>query len=125
MQDFRKLSVWQKAHRLAIDSHALFAVLSKPGHFHIRDQLVRAADSVAANIAEGCGRTGDKEFRRFVRLALGSATELEYHLILVRDLGLLPEAEYVRLSRMAAEIKRMLSGLAARLSTDIKLKADG
>jgi four helix bundle protein len=126
MQNFRNLVVWQKSHSLALEIEAFSAQLLERRQFDLNDQLVRAARSVAANIAEGWGRTGDREFRRFVRVALGSASELEYHLLFARDLGLLPDPEYVRLSRLAAEIKRMLSGLAARLSSDIKLKkADG
>jgi len=93
MQDFRDLKVRQKS------------------------QLVRAAVSVSANIAEGCGRAGDRDFRRFIRIALGSASELEYHLLLARDLGILPDASYEPLAGQVAEVKRMLSGLAARLSS--------
>ena len=91
MQDFRNLVVWQKAQ-------------------------LRAAMSVPSNLAEGADRTGDRDFRRFVRIALGSASELEYHLLLARDLGLVPGATHDRLSTATAEVKRMLSGLAASLS---------
>ena len=59
------------------------------------------------------------------RLALGSASELEYHLLLARDLALLPEPEYAHLAGLASEVKRMLSSLATTLSADVKLKADG
>ena len=123
MQDFRNLAVWHKSHDLALEVDAFSEMLQKSRRFQLRDQLVRAAYSVPANIAEGCGRTGDREFRRFVRVALGSASELEYHLLLARDLGLLPDSEFLRLSGLAAEVKRMLSGLAARLSAGIN--ADG
>jgi four helix bundle protein len=81
----------------------------------LRDQLFRAAISVPANLAEGCGRTGDREFRRFVRIALGSASELEYHLLLARDLGLLPELAYEQLAASIVEIERMLTGLSSSL----------
>jgi four helix bundle protein len=123
MQDFRKLHVWQKAHRLALDVSAVSASLAAKHRFQLRDQMLRAAYSMPTNLAEGCGRSGDREFRRFVRMALGSASELEYHLLLARDLGLVPDADYTRLSRSAGEVKRMLSGLAARLSSG--LEADG
>ena len=125
MQDFRNLRVWQKSHHLALEVDALSEALLQRRQFHLRDQLIRAAHSVPANIAEGCGRSGDRDFRRFLRIALGSASELEYHLLLVRDLGMLPDSEFLRLSGLATEVKRMLSGLAARLSSGIKLKADG
>jgi four helix bundle protein len=124
MQDFRNLKVWHKAHQLTLDMYALSANNIKgPAHFVLRDQITRAAISVPANLAEGCGRTGDRELRRFVRVALGSASELEYHLLLARDLGLLPGAAYKRLAAATIEVKRMLSGLAARLTAE--LKAEG
>ena len=77
---------------------------------------MRAAISVPANLAEGCGRTGDRELRRFVRVALGSASELEYHLLLARDLGLLREHAYAQLTDAIVEVQHMLSGLATRLT---------
>lgn len=120
MQDFRKLRAWQKAHRLTLGVYAVSADLAHPKHFSLRDQLTRAAISIPANLAEGCGRTGDREFRRFVRLALGSASELEYHLLLAHDLSLLPGSLYERLADATVEVKRMLSGLAARLSIELK-----
>jgi len=121
MQDFRNLKVWQKAHKLTLEAYAVSAnSIQGPAHFALRDQLTRAAISVPANIAEGCGRAGDRELRRFVRVALGSASELEYHLLLARDFGLLPDAAYERLAATTVEVKRMLSGLAARLSTGLK-----
>jgi four helix bundle protein len=122
MQDFRNLRVWQKAHKLTLETYAVSATIKHPQHFCLKDQLTRAAISVPANLAEGCGRTGDRELRRFVRLSLGSASELEYHLLLARDLGLIPGPTYGRLSAATVEVKRMLSGLATRLT--IELKAD-
>jgi four helix bundle protein len=115
MKDFRKLAVWQKAYNLTLRTYAESARLSHPRNFYLRDQLFRAAISVPANLAEGCGRTGDREFRRFVRIALGSASELEYHLLLARDLGLLPELAYEQLAASIVEIERMLTGLSSSL----------
>jgi four helix bundle protein len=123
MQDFRNLRVWQKAHKLTLDAYAVSATnITHPRYFSLRDQLTRAAISVPANLAEGCGKTGDRELRRFVRVSLGSASELEYHLLLAHDLGLLPGPEYERLAAATVEVKRMLTGLSTRLS--IQLKAD-
>lgn len=118
MQDFRKLVVWQKAHSLALEVIAVSATFARPPYFQLQSRTVRAAMSVPANLAEGAGRTGDREFRRFVRIALGSASELEYHLLLARDLGLIPVPAHGRLSDAVAEIKRMLSGLATALSKE-------
>jgi four helix bundle protein len=120
VQDFRNLQVWRKAHKLTVETYAASANMSHPRHFCLRDQLTRAAISVPANLAEGCGRTGDRELRRFVRVSLGSASELEYHLLLAHDLGLVPEPAYKRLAAATVEVKRMLSGLAARLTAELK-----
>ena len=120
MQDFRKLQVWQKAHKLALNTYAVSANLRQPLYFALRDQLTRAAVSVPANLAEGCGRTGDRDLRRFVRMALGSASELEYHLLLARDLGVLPAQAFEQLTAAVTEVKRMLTGFAAHLSEQIK-----
>ena len=120
MQDFRNLMVWQKAHKLALNTYAASAILNQPRYFTLRDQLTRAAVSVPANLAEGCGRTGDRDLRRFVRIALGSASELEYHLLLARDLAILPAQEYEQLTAAVVEVKRMLTGFAAHLSEQIK-----
>ena len=118
MQDFRNLKVWEKSHRLTLDTYAISATLAHPRYFNFRDQLLRSAVSVPANIAEGCGRAGDRDFRRFLRHSLGSACELEYHLLLARDLGLVPQSTYGQLARQAVEIKKMLVGLIRRLTTD-------
>jgi len=125
VQDFRKLLVWQKSHHLALKVHVVSEALNRQRQYSLSDQLARSSRSIAANLAEGCGRTGDRDFRRFVRIALGSASELEYHLLLARDLALLPEPEYAHLAGLASEVKRMLSGLATTLNSDVKLKADG
>jgi four helix bundle protein len=118
MQDFRKLNVWQKSHQLTLDAYAISATLSHPKHFNFRDQLLRSAVSVPANIAEGCGRAGDRDFRRFLRHSLGSACELEYHLLLARDLGLVPQSNYGPLARQVVEVKKMLVGLIRRLTAE-------
>jgi four helix bundle protein len=123
MQDFRNLQVWQKSHKLTLETYAVCANITHPRFYSLRDQLTRAAVSVPANLAEGCGRTGDRELRRFVRVSLGSASELEYHLLLAHDLGLLPQAVHERLAAATVEVKRMLSGFAAHLTAG--LKADG
>jgi four helix bundle protein len=120
MQDFRNLQVWQKAHKLALKAYGESAPMVRQGHFALRNQLTRAALSVPANLAEGCGRTGDRDLRRFIRIALGSASELEYHLLFARDLGLLPERAYEELTGATTEVKRMLTGLASRLTDQIR-----
>ncbi len=78
----------------------------------------RCAASVAANIAEGCGKRGNGEFQRFLNIALGSASELEYHFLLARDLNLVTEENYERLNESVIEIKRMLASLVCKVEAD-------
>ena len=119
MQDFRKLVVWQKSHKLTLGGVRRICQPAPGIGWSLQSQLVRAATSVPANIAEGCGRAGDRDFRRFLRHSLGSACELEYHLLLARDLGFLPEASIRgRSTPQVVEVKRMLTGLIRRLVTD-------
>jgi four helix bundle protein len=115
MQDFRGLEVWKKSHMLALATYGASARFPACERYGVTSQLRRAAVSIAANIAEGCGRGSDADFARFVQHALGSASELEYHLLLARDLGYLAEAEARELSDDAAEVMRMLSSLRRRL----------
>ena len=115
MQDFRRLKVWQKSHSLALKVYADTATFPKTETYGLTAQARRAAVSVAANIAEGSARNGDKEFARFLHISLGSASELEYFSILIADLCFLNRAEAATIETGAAEIKRMLSGLIASL----------
>ena len=117
MGDFKKLEVWQAAHTLACAVYTNTGTFPKTEAYGLTAQLRRSAASIAANIAEGCGRNGDVEFGRFVRISLGSATELEYHLLLSRDIGLLDDGTYTQLSAQARRIQGMLAGLKRALST--------
>ncbi len=89
MKDYRKLVVWQKAHMLTLQTYELSPHLQKPEAWPLRDQLLRAAISIPSNIAEGAGRGTDPDFRRFLWHSLGSSNELEYDLLLARDLRFL------------------------------------
>jgi four helix bundle protein len=110
--DYRRLRVWQKAHKLTCAAFAIVRAFPKADQFVFGDQIRRAAISVGANIAEGCGRNGDGDLRRFLNIALGSANELRYLLDLAIDLGLLPEANGRPLIAAADEVRRMLAALA-------------
>ena len=117
MGDFKKLDVWQAAHSLACEVYRNTGAFPKTEAYGLTSQLRRSASSIAANIAEGCGRSGDPEFARFIRISLGSATELEYHLLLSRDIGLLDDGIHRRLSAQARRIQGMLAGLKRALKT--------
>lgn len=81
MRDFRNLKVWEKAYQLTLDVYKTTKGFPKDEMYGLTSQTRRAAASVAANIAEGCGRTGGAELGRFVQIAMGSASELEFHLL--------------------------------------------
>jgi len=115
VRDFRKLAVWEKSHALTLGVYKVTASFPRDERYGLSGQIRRACVSIPANIAEGCGRTGDAEFGRFLQVAMGSASELEYHLLLAKDLGFVDLAAYSRLHTGVAEVKRMLSAFLRRL----------
>ena len=90
MEDFKELRVWAKAHELTLVIYQKTRGFPKEEMYGLTSQLRRAAVSVGANIAEGCGRRSDGEMKRFLQIARGSANEVEYHLLLAKDLRFLP-----------------------------------
>lgn len=118
MKDFRKLSVWEKSHSLAVEIYQISSSFPQNEIYGITSQIRRACISIPANIAEGCGRNGEADFRRFLQIALGSASELEYHLLLAYDLKMLNEEKHQQLDNRVTEIKRMLTSLIQKLKTD-------
>lgn len=118
MKDFRKLMVWQKSHHLTLEIYRSTTDFPRSELYGLTSQIRRACVSIPANIAQGCGRSGDAELARFCQIAMGSASELEYHLLLVHDLGLLNASEHSRLSGLTTEIKRMLTSFIQRLRAD-------
>ena len=111
MQDYRKLHVWQKAHRLALKTYELPAYLLKPEAWPLRDQILRAVISISSNIAEGAGRGSDPDFRRFLWHSMGSCNELESQLLLASDLKFIPSELHTRLGNDLSEVRKMLAGL--------------
>jgi len=118
VKDFHELKVWQKAHQLTLAVYQITASFPREERFGLTSQLRRCSASVAANLAEGCGRNGDAEFARFCSIAMGSASELEYHLLLARDLKLIKPKDHTELSQGATELKRMLTALLQKLTAD-------
>lgn len=115
MQDFRQLKVWQKGHQLTLGIYQATAKFPKSELFGLTSRMRRAAASIPANIAEGCGRTGKAELSRFLQISMGSASEVEYHLMLARDLGMLASPEHQQLDSQAVELKRMISSFIVSL----------
>jgi four helix bundle protein len=125
MGDFKKLEVWQVAHSLACEVYGATRSFPKTEAYGLTSQLRRATVSIAANIAEGCGRKGDNEFRRFLKISQGSAAEVEYHLLLSRDVGLLEDATYAQLFTQVGRVQCMLARLTRVLEPHRnKLPAD-
>jgi four helix bundle protein len=116
VQDYRNLDVWQKAHKLALETYAISPHLKSPEAWPLRDQILRATISIPSNIAEGAGRGTNPDFKRFLFHSLGSCNELEYDLLLARDLDFVPAASHERLVKAVAEVRRMLSGLVRTLA---------
>ena len=119
MRNFRKLDVWKKAHDLTLAIYQLTASFPSQERYGLTSQLQRASASIGANLAEGCGRETDADYRRFVQMACGSACEVEYHLLLARDLSLMDSTNYELLDANVNEVKRMLVGLARYLAPEV------
>jgi four helix bundle protein len=117
MGDFIKLEVWQRAHRLVLRVYQLTQSFPRSEDWGITAQLRRTAISIPSNVAEGCGRNGDVELRRFVKIALGSASELHYQLLLARDLEYLQPAQAEELMQEITGIRGMLYSLSKRLKS--------
>jgi four helix bundle protein len=119
MKDFKKILVWQKAHALTLRVYQVTASFPKDELYGLTSQIRRASASIPANIAEGCGRDTQAELARFVHIASGSASELEYHLLLARDLGFINESTHSELDTNINEIKKMLAGFAKAVRSNI------
>ena len=115
MKDFRDLKVWQRAHCLVLEVYRYTEQFPRHEAYGLRSQVRRAAASIPANLAEGCGRGTDGDFGRFVQVAMGSASELEYHVLLCRELGFFEADVEALLQERVVEVKRMLAGLLASL----------
>jgi len=118
VQDFKNLKVWKRAHDLTLDVYSTTRSFPPEETFGLRMQMRRSAASIGINIAEGCGRRGDAEFGRFLQIAMGSASELEYQVMLARDLHLLSSAQAVRLSEAVQEVKKMTAVLLRKLRAE-------
>jgi four helix bundle protein len=118
MKDFRRLKVWEKAHALALQVYAATAKFPRDELFGLTSQIRRCSASIGANIAEGCGKRGNNEFQRFLQIAAGSASELDYHLLLARDLQYLTEGEYQKLANDLTELRKMLTSLLTKVDCD-------
>lgn len=111
MRNFRELRVWDEAHRLTIQLYKDTDEFPRKEMFGLTSQIRRAAASIGANLAEGCGRQSEGEFSRFIQIAMGSASELEYHLLLSRDLAFLTKTAYENAQTQLTRVRKMLASL--------------
>lgn len=117
MTDFKKLKVWEKSHELAVQTHKLATEIREPYLATLRNQMTRASASIPTNIVEGSRQASNKDFARFLRYSMNSASELEYHFILARDIGAMEERECDTLIDLTIEVRKMLYGLHRRVAT--------
>jgi four helix bundle protein len=115
MQNFRSLRVWEKSHQLTLDIYSHSKMFPRDEIYGLTSQMRRASGSIGMNIAEGCCRRGSPEMARFLQIAMGSAGELEYQLLLAHDLAYLLNPGYERLAAQVVEVKRMLSSLMQKV----------
>jgi len=118
MKDFRDLKVWDRAHQLTLNVYKTTGNFPKEERYGLTSQIRRCSASVAANIAEGCGRHGNGEFHRFLQIAAGSASELDYHLLLANDLHFLKPTDYRSLFQSLLELRRMLTALIVKVAAE-------
>jgi four helix bundle protein len=118
MKDFRQLTVWQRAHQNTLRVYRYTRRFPREETYGLVSQLRRCSSSVAANIAEGCGRSGNAEFSRFLAIAMGSASELEYFLLPARDLEYLSPLNYEAITDEVRTMRRMLNSLITKVQNE-------
>lgn len=115
MRNFRDLQIWERSHRFTLEIYRVTQAFPKTEVYGLVSQMRRCASSIPTNIAEGCGRSTEKDFARFLDNAMGSASELEYQLILARDLEYIDQQTYEKTYNELIEIKRMLNAFIQKL----------
>lgn len=120
MKDFHDLHVWERSHGLTLAIYGATAKFPREELYGLTSQIRRCAVSIGANIAEGCGKIGNNEFQRFLQIAAGSASELDYELLLAKDLGYLTEPDYKRMADELSQIRKMLSSLLRKVNVERK-----
>jgi four helix bundle protein len=117
MRDFKRLQIWQRSHQLALDIYKSTKSVPRSEQFGLRRQIRRCAVSIPSNIAEGCGKDSTGEFARYLRIAMGSASELEYQIILSRDLEYITIESFSKLNEEAIQVKKMLVAYTKRVAS--------
>lgn len=118
MKDFRGLEVWRKSHELTLTVYRSTENFPRHELFGLTSQMRRCSASIPANIAEGCGRSNNGDLHRFLQNAMGSALELEYHVLLAGDLGYLSKTSLDLLTPKIIAVKQMLSKFSRKVAID-------
>jgi four helix bundle protein len=121
MRDFRKLKIWQQGIQLVKEVYLLSGLLPKEEKYGLKSQMCRAAVSIPSNIAEGCSRNSDIEFRRYLEMAMGSTFELETQLILLKEIGYTHEEKLIDVFALLSLEQKMINALIAKISNSPKL----
>lgn len=116
MRDFKKYDIWQLSHELTLEIYRITNLFPKEEMYGITSQIRRASSSISTNISEGCGRNSDAEFNQFLNIALGSALETEYLLILSKDLTYIDESVFVNLEKKVNIIKSKIYNLKSKIT---------
>ncbi len=115
MRDYKKYKVWELGHEITLEVYRLTQNFPKQEIYGVTSQMRRASSSIPANIAEGCGRESDAEFKRFLIISQGSANELEYFTVLAKDLGYIEEPAFSKINDEVDKIRRSLNNLIKKL----------
>ena len=118
MRNYRELKVWEKAHRLTLEIYRVTMSFPREEIYGLQSQMRRCASSIPSNLAEGCGRETVPELTRYLYIASGSASELDYQLLLACDLGYLQAKDYARLTEQLNEVRKMLSSYLQKIKQD-------
>lgn len=119
MRDYKKYDIWKLSHLLTLEVYKITESFPKEEIFGLTSQIRRASSSIGINIVEGCGRGSDEDFKRFLRNASGSAFEVEYILLLSKDLNYISEEKFIGLTPKAEELKMKISKLILKIEEDI------
>ena len=115
MKDFRDLKVWERGHKLTLNIYKITSSFPREEIYGLTSQIRRSCASIPTNIAEGCGRSRDTELARFLEIAIGSSSELEYLLFLSHDLQLINDSDFKSLMAEIVEIKKMMISFFQKL----------
>ncbi len=123
MKDFRNLKVWERDHKLTITIYLLTKKFPKDELYGITSQIRRACSSIPTNIAEGCGKDSQSELSRFLQIAMGSSSELDYLLMLAHELTYIDDNVYLETSKELIEVRRMLNAFIRKIKYDGTLQS--